>query len=112
MTRNQLSTKLNLTKGAVQKIEEREAAGQISLNKLKDVGNALDMQFVYGFVPKDGSIQNLIDIKAKNLAKKIVSRTNQTMTLENQGIDKRKIDDSISNLANDIERELRKSLWD
>ena len=40
-----------ITKGAIQKIEEREASGQITLNKLKDVGQALNMKFVYGFVP-------------------------------------------------------------
>jgi predicted DNA-binding mobile mystery protein A len=54
MTRDQMATKLQLTKGAVQKIEEREATGQITIHKLRDVGQALDMQFVYGFVPKDG----------------------------------------------------------
>ena len=56
MTRDQLGTKLEMTKGAIQKIEEREASGQITINKLKDVAQALDMKFVYGFVPNDGSI--------------------------------------------------------
>ena len=69
MTMEQLGTKLKLTKGAVQKIEEREAIGQITINKLKDVGEALDMQFVYGFVPKDGTIDNLINLKAEKLAR-------------------------------------------
>lgn len=61
MTRVQLGTKLRLTKGAVQKIEERESTGQITINKLRDAGQALDMKIVYGFVPKDGAINNLID---------------------------------------------------
>ena len=82
MTREQLATKLKLTKGAIQKVEEREASGQITLNKLRDVGQALDMQFVYGFVPKSGTIDNLIDSKAQKLATKIVLRTNQNMQLE------------------------------
>lgn len=112
MTREQLGTKLKLTKGAVQKIEEREATGQITLNKLRDVGQALDMQFVYGFVPRDGTIENLINLKAKKLARKIVLRTNQNMKLEDQGISDSKINDSIIDLANEIKREMRKSLWD
>ena len=112
MTMEQLGTKLKLTKGAVQKIEEREAIGQITINKLKDVGEALDMRFVYGFVPKDGTIENLIDIKAEKLARKIVLRTNQNMKLEDQGISDEKIKDSIKDLANEIKREMRKSLWD
>jgi len=112
MTRDQLGTKLEMTKGAIQKIEEREALGKITINKLRDVGQALDMKFVYGFVPNDGSIENLISIKAEKLAKKIVLRTNQNMKLEDQGIGDEKISKTIKELANEIKREMRKSLWD
>ncbi len=112
MTMDQLGNKLNMTKGAIQKIEDREAEGQITINKLKDVGNALDMQLVYGFVPKDSTLDNLINLKAENLARKIVLRTHQNMTLEDQAISDEKINASIIDLANDIKREMRKSLWD
>lgn len=112
MTMGQLGSKLKLTKGAIQKIEEREATGQITINKLRDVGEALDMQFVYGFVPKDGTIDNLINSKAKKLAQNIVLRANQNMKLEDQGINDEKINQSIIELAAEIKREMRKSLWD
>lgn len=112
MTRDQLGAKLKLTKGAIQKIEEREAAGQITINKLRNIGQALDMQFVYGFIPKDGTIDNLINSKAEKLAQEIVLRTNQNMKLEGQGIGNDKINVSIKDLANEIKREMRKSLWD
>ncbi|MGS0527183.1 mobile mystery protein A [Zobellia nedashkovskayae] len=112
MTREQLGIKLDLTKGAIQKIEEREATGQITINKLKDVGNALDLKFVYGFIPKDESIENLVNLKAEKLARKIVLRTNQNMKLENQGIGDEKITETIKELADEIKREMKKSLWD
>jgi predicted DNA-binding mobile mystery protein A len=112
MTRDQLGAKLRLTKGAVQKIEQREATGQITINKLKDIGHALDMQFVYGYIPNDGTIDNLINLKAEELAQKIVLRTNHNMKLEDQGIGDEKIDKTIKDLANEIKREMRKSLWD
>ncbi|MFN0728821.1 mobile mystery protein A [Polaribacter gochangensis] len=112
MTRDQLGTKLNLTKGAIQKMEEREATGQITINKLKDVGNALNMKFIYGFIPKDGTIESLINLKAEKLARKIVLRTNQNMKLEDQGISEDKIEHSINDLTNEIKREMKKSLWD
>jgi predicted DNA-binding mobile mystery protein A len=112
MTRDQLGNKLEVTKGAIQKIEEREATGQITINKLKDVGNALNMKFIYGFIPKDGTIESLINLKAEKLARKIVLRTNQHMKLEDQGISEDKIEYSINDLANEIKREMRKSLWD
>ena len=112
MTMAQLGDKLKITRQGVNKMEESEAKGAISINALKDVGEALDMRFVYGFVPKDGTIENLIDIKAEKLARKIVLRTNQNMKLEDQGISDEKIKDSIKDLANEIKREMRKSLWD
>ena len=112
MTRQQLGTKLEMTKGAIQKIEEREASGQITINKLRHVGQALDMKFVYGFVPNDGSIDNLISVKSEKLARKVVMRTNQNMKLEDQGIGDEKINKTIKDLAKEIKREVRKSIWD
>lgn len=112
MSRTQLGTKLRGTKGAVQKIEEREANGQISINKLRAAGDALDMKLVYGFVPKDGTIDNLVSQRAEALARKIVMRTNQNMKLEDQGIGDEKINKTIEDLASELKREMRKSLWD
>jgi len=112
MTRKQLATRLWLTPVGIQKIEEREAKGQITLNKLRDVAKAMDMQMVYGFVPKNGTIENLIDIKAKELARKIVMRTHHNMILEDQGVPYGNVVSSIDELANEIKREMRKSLWD
>jgi predicted DNA-binding mobile mystery protein A len=112
MTMAQLGTRLNITRQGVNRIEESEAKGTITLNSLKDVANAMDLKFVYALVPKNGTINDLIEIKAKELAQKIVLRTNQNMKLEDQGIGDDKISKTIKDLANEIKRELKKSLWD
>ena len=112
MTMAQLGAKLKITRQGVKKIEESESKGSISINSLKEVGEALDMKFVYGFVPKNGTFDNLVNIKAEKLAQKIVLRTNQNMKLEDQGIGEEKINKTIKELADEIKREMRKSLWD
>ncbi len=112
MTMEQLGNKLNITRQGVKKIEESEAKGSISINSLKEIGKAMDLKLVYGFVPNDGTIDNLIAIKARTLAQKIVSRTNHNMKLEDQGISEDKIEQSISDLAAEIKREMKKSLWE
>jgi predicted DNA-binding mobile mystery protein A len=112
MTLAQLGTKLNLTRQGVKKIEDNEAKGSLSINSLKEVGEALDLKFVYGYVPKDGTIDQLITRKAETLARKIVMRTNQNMKLEGQGIGDEKMDETIKELAEELKREMRKSLWD
>ena len=112
MTMAQLGTKLNITRQGVKRIEESEANGTITLNSLKDVANAMDLKLIYALVPKGGTINDLIQLKAEKLAQKIVLRTNQNMKLEDQGIGDEKIAKTIKELANEIKREMRKSLWD
>lgn len=112
MTMAQLGAKLNITRQGVKKIEESEAKGTITINSLKEVANAMDLQLVYAIVPKNGTVNDLIDLRAEKLAKKIVLRTHQNMKLENQDIDNEKIAYTIKELADEIKREMRKSLWD
>lgn len=112
MTMAQLGNKLNITRQGVKRIEESEANGSITLNSLKDAAKAMELKLVYALVPKNGTINDLIQIKADKLAQKIVLRTNQNMKLEDQGIGDEKIAKTIKELANEIKREMKKSLWD
>ena len=112
MTLEQLGNKISITRQGVKKIEEREARGSITLNTLKEVGESLNMKLVYGFSSKYDSIGQMVDVKAKRLATKIVLRTHQNMQLENQGNSNEQIKKAIDELAQEIKREMRKSLWD
>ena len=112
MTLQQLGSRLNITAQGVKNIEEREASGSVSIKSLKEVGKVLDMQFVYGFVPNKGSIEKLVESKAHELAQKIVLRTSQNMKLENQENSQERINNAIDDLTGEIQREMRKSLWD
>jgi predicted DNA-binding mobile mystery protein A len=112
MTMEQLGNKLSITKQGVKKIEESEIKGTISINSLKEVANALDMQLVYGFVPNKGSVKEMIAEKAEKLATKIVLRTHKNMQLENQAITDTKIKSAIKELAEELAREMKKLLWD
>lgn len=112
MTLEQLGKRIEMTRQGVKRIEEREAEGSITLKSLKEIGEALDMKLVYGFSSKYDSIDEMVDIKANNLAAKIVLRTHQNMQLENQGNSDEQIKKAITELADEIKREMRRSLWD
>jgi predicted DNA-binding mobile mystery protein A len=112
MTLEQLGNKLNITKQGVKRIEESEAAGTITIKSLKEVGNALEMKFVYGFVPIDWVVNSLLERKSRVLAEKIILRTNQNMMLEDQAIEKSKLKAVIDDLSKEIRSELKKSIWD
>ena len=112
MSLQQLSKRLSITKQSMQEIEQREKDGSITIKSLREAAKALDMQLVYGFVPNDGSLEALIDRKAKELATQIVLRTSNTMKLEDQENSKQRIEKAIEERATIIKNEMPKTLWD
>lgn len=112
MSLQQLGNKISITKQSLTDIERREKDGTITLKTLRDAANGLDMELVYGFVPKDGSLDALIDRKAKELATQIVLRTSNTMKLEDQGNSNKRIQKAIEERAASIKNEMPKILWD
>jgi predicted DNA-binding mobile mystery protein A len=112
ITLEQMANKLGVTKQNVMLMEKRELEGNITLKSLKELGNAMDMQLVYGFVPKDGSIDAMIERKALELATKIVMRASQTMKLEDQENSKLRLQKAIAERTLQIKNEMPKLLWD
>ena len=112
MSLQQLGAKLSITKQSIQDIERREKDGSVTMKTLREVANALDMELVYGLVPKDGSLDALINRKAKELATQIVLRTSNTMKLEDQENSQKRIQKAIEERAASIKNEMPKILWD
>lgn len=112
MTLEQMGQRLNKTKQAVKRIETSEASGTISINLLREAGNAIGLRLVYGFVPVDGSLDKLIDKKAWELAERIVLRANHNMLLEDQATSQEALRKSIQDLADELKREMKRTLWE
>jgi predicted DNA-binding mobile mystery protein A len=112
MSMLQLGKRLSITKQSVHDIERREKDGSVSIKALREAARALDMQLIYGFVPNDGSLEALIDRKAKELATQIVQHTSNSMKLEDQENSKQRIEKAIEERATIIKNEMPKTLWD
>jgi predicted DNA-binding mobile mystery protein A len=112
MSLEQLGSKLGITKQSAQSIEKREREGSITINALEEAARALEMKLVYGFVPIDGSIEKMIEIKAKKLATEIVMRTSGNMKLEEQENSPERIRRAIDERTKEIMDEMPKKLWD
>jgi predicted DNA-binding mobile mystery protein A len=112
MSAEQLGKKLGITRQGVMDIERRERDGNITLKALQETAKALDMHLVYGFVPQDESLEELIDRKARQLATEIVMRTSNSMKLEDQENSKKRIERAIQERFDTIRNEMPKSLWD
>ncbi len=112
MTLVQLARRLKKTPASVKEIEDRERDGSITLKKLIEVGRALDLDFVYGFVPKDLSIDRMIEKRAEQVAREIVMRTSHNMKLEDQENSEERLKQAIKDRADELKREVPKHLWD
>ena len=112
MSLNQLSNRLGITRQSALEIEQREKKMTISLKLLKETADALDMELVYGFIPRDGSLKKLVDRKALHLATEIVLRTSNTMELEEQGNSEQRIKRAIKERTEILKNEMPKILWD
>lgn len=112
MSQQQLADRLGITKQGVQQLEAREKEGTLSLSTLREVARALDMQLVYGLVPNDGSLDALIERKARELATQIVLRTSQSMKLEDQENSPRRIQKAIKERTALLKSEMPGTLWD
>jgi predicted DNA-binding mobile mystery protein A len=112
MSLRQLADRMDMTIQGASKIEKNEVEGAITLNTLKKAGKAMDLKLVYGFVPKNGSLEKLIEQKAAEMASKIVMRTSTTMKLEDQEVSSQRIKAAIEELTAELKKEIPKSLWD
>ena len=112
MSLAQLAKRLKKTSASVSEIENRERSKNITLKKLAEVGEALDLQLVYGFIPKTSSLEAIIEQRAKQIARDIVMRTSQSMKLEEQENSEARLQKAINDRARQIQMEMPKYLWD
>lgn len=112
MSLEQLGNQLGMTRQSAQSLEKREASGSITIKALEEAGKAMNMKLVYGFVPIDGSIEKLIEQKAKKIATEIVLRTSGNMKLEDQENSPDRLKKAIDERTKEIIVEMPKILWD
>lgn len=112
MSLRQLGERLSITPQSVKEIEDREKNGTISIKVLRQVAAALNMKFVYGFIPAEKTLESMIEKRAEELARSIVERTSVQMGLEDQKNTPERIEKAIKEKAAEIKNDMPKILWD
>lgn len=112
MTLEQLGRKLGVTRQAVSQIEKRESEGAITLSGLRDVASALDMRLVYAIVPKEGTLEDYLENRAREMARELILSANQQMRLEDQAVNKEKLKRAIEDATAELVRKVDRQLWD
>lgn len=111
MSMRQLGKKMGITAQSVKEIEEREKTKRVSLKVLNQFAEALEMKLIYGFIPKNGKLEDLIEKRALEMAKEIVERTSINMKLEDQENDPKRIKKAIKEKADELKSEMPNYLW-
>lgn len=112
MSLRQLGSRLKISPQSVNEIEKREVEGSLTLKRLQQVADALEMKVVFAVLPKDGSIEKMIEKKAHAIAREIVLRTSNTMKLEDQENSNERIARAIKEKSEEIKNNMPKYLWD
>ncbi len=112
MTLKQLATRLGFSVPAAKNFEMREVEEAITLASLRKIANAMEMDLVYYFKPKQDSLDDLLQIRAELKAKVLMERSNQAMLLENQEADNKNKSREYDRLITEIRNQKLSSLWD
>jgi predicted DNA-binding mobile mystery protein A len=75
MSLRQLGQRMRITPQSVKEIEEREQKGTVSIKVMKQFATALGMKFVYGFIPREKSLEAMIDRRVREIADEILYKT-------------------------------------
>ncbi len=112
MSLRQLGERMGITAQSVKEIETREKNASISIGVLSQVGKALDMKFVYGFIPGDDTLEKMIEKQARKVAQQIVLRTSASMDLEAQRTSDENIQRAVEEKAKELIAKIPRYLWD
>lgn len=112
MSLAQLGKRAGMTAQGIKALEQREKQKSVTLQSLEEIANAMDMQFVYALIPKNGTLQQMVEQKAEEKAKEIVNRTHTSMSLEDQQLKSSKLMQLISEKKEELKNEMPKFLWD
>ncbi len=109
MSGAQLGRRMGVKAQSVADIEKSEASGGIQLKTLRRAAEALDCTVVYAFIPRS-SLKDMVQRRARQLARRELIRIAHTMDLEAQGLSREEREEQIETYIHDHLRE--RDLWE
>lgn len=104
----QLAARLGITQPSLSGLIKHEKEGRITINKLKEIAEAMECDLVYGFVPRK-KIEEIIQDQAIKKTTQLMDEADSHMSLEDQKVMLDK-NERMKDLVE--ERIYSKYLWD
>ena len=111
MSGAQLGRRMQISRAQVAQTERNELSGGVTLKSMQRAAEALGCRFVYAIVPMDGSIEAVIEERARQKAKALVGKVNEHMALEAQTLSESNIRFEIERLTQEFMKDLPSELW-
>lgn len=111
MSRRQLAKRLELSTSRIQRLEEDEVSGAVTVKTLRRTAEAMDCVLVYAMIPKD-SLESTLNNQVKEKAEKYLSSTKHSMALEDQTLDSEVNKKMLDSVMKQLLERSRRSLWD
>jgi predicted DNA-binding mobile mystery protein A len=96
-----LARRLDVRQPNIAQFERSETEGTIRLDTLRRVAAAMDCTFVYALVP-NGSLDDIVHRRARSVAQRELSATDQSMRLEAQTPPDELREDLVEELAEQL----------
>lgn len=109
MSGPQLGKRMGVKAQSITDIEKSEASETIQLKTLRRVAEALDCIVVYALIPKS-SLEEMVQTRAREIARKELARIAHSMDLEAQGLSEQERENQIETYIRDHLRE--RDLWE
>ena len=106
-----LAGRVGCTRANISTIEQREKKGTISLETLETIAQAMNCKLVYCLVPLE-SLDKILEDQARALARKRVKIINHSMSLEEQSLNPKQLQQQEDDLVQELLQGNPKRLWD
>jgi predicted DNA-binding mobile mystery protein A len=110
MSMQDLAKRLGVIPSRINRIEKDEIAGKVTLETMSKAAAAMNCEFIYFIVPKEGTLQSTIEIQAKKSASEILNSVNVSMSLEDQDTTKEAKEKMHNKIVHELLTNERK-LW-
>ena len=110
----QLAKRIGAEHSSIIQFEKREAQGKVTLETIEKLARAMNCTLVYAVIPNEkyNSLDSIIDEQSKLAARKVVSKVDHTMRLEQQGLSLDQLEEQVNELADELKLKMDSSLWD
>ena len=111
MSRRQLANRLDLSTSRIQRLEEDEVSGAVTIKTLRRTAEAMDCVFVYAMIPRE-SLDATIKKQASKKAIQYLQDSSHSMKLEDQAVSKKANKEMLETISNQIISKSARTFWD